>query len=801
MNNLSPIPSIVLKNLADKNTDKRKTGAQEIEQLIREHHSNDDQAVIRAIIKQISTEYTDSAQGNNKKGGLIGLASVAIGLGTDAYLYIQEIVPPVLRCFIDHDSRIRFYACESLFNIAKVTRSKILFFFNEIFDVLCKLSSDLDPQVKGGVQLFDRLLKDIVTESPTFDIDKFIPLLKERLYIINPFCRQFLVGWIIVLDSVPNIDMLIHLPKYLDGIFKMLRDQNKEIRNEADKALSEFLRELQTAENVDYGSMVKTIVPHCISSDEFTRLSALTWINEFILVGKKKLLPYCPLLLNGILSSLSHQLVNIEKMASLSNINLHKLILETNQDFPVGEFLNINTQHLISNSVQSRLASLNWILMLHSKLSSGISSYLTDLFPPLLKTLSDNSDEVVKLDLKTIAKISDNTELFDKLIQNLVILFSNDSQLLRTRGNFIIRQLCLFLNPELIFRRFSNILGNSGSGSGGNGNQDGNGENSKEINPEFASVMVQTLNLILLTSDECVEIRRNLRSLSTPESRDLFSVLYTSWAHSPASLFSLCMLCQVYEHSCALLSKFTEIEINVNFLMEMDRLVQLLESPKFMALRLQLLEPEKYPSLFKSLYGLLMILPQSSAFETLKNRLTCISSLGVLNLIPKKQNEDGNNSNNNEGLKDINFNNLLDHFKEIQVSHEKFYKDRNNQINNNNNNNNNNLDIETPFNQQRQLPYGIQSYINNKITNQQHQQQLTMSSPSSPITAPPPQVTTINSNFNNLNISSSSSSSSNNNSTGNNNNINNNNNNNNNINNNNFSSQPKDMSSSLPKYL
>ncbi|KAN0019672.1 hypothetical protein ACTFIU_002893 [Dictyostelium citrinum] len=765
---LSPIPSIVLKNLADKNTDKRKTGAQEIEQLIREHHSNDDQAIIRAIIKQISTEYTDSAQGNNKKGGLIGLASVAIGLGTDAHLYIQEIVPPVLRCFIDHDSRIRFYACESLFNIAKVTRSKILFFFNEIFDVLCKLSSDLDPQVKGGVQLFDRLLKDIVTESPTFDIDKFIPLLKERLYIINPFCRQFLVGWIIVLDSVPNIDMLIHLPKYLDGIFKMLRDQNKEIRNEADKALSEFLRELQTAENVDYGSMVKTIVPHCISSDDFTRLSALTWINEFILVGKEKLLPYCPLLLNGILSSLSHQLVNIEKMASLSNINLHKLILETNQDFPVGEFLNINTQHLISNSVQSRLASLNWILMLHSKLSSGISSYLTDLFPPLLKTLSDNSDEVVKLDLKTIAKISDNTELFDKLIQNLVMLFSNDSQLLRSRGNFIIRQLCLFLNPELIFRRFSNILGNNGSGSG---------ENSKAINPEFASVMVQTLNLILLTSDECVEIRRNLRSLSTPESRDLFSVLYTSWAHSPASLFSLCMLCQVYEHSCALLSKFTEIEINVNFLMEMDRLVQLLESPKFMALRLQLLEPEKYPSLFKSLYGLLMILPQSSAFETLKNRLTCISSLGVLNLIPKKQNEDGNNSNNNEGLKDIDFNNLLDHFKEIQISHEKFYKERNNQINNNNNNSSN-LDIDTPSNQQRQLPYGIQSYINNKITNQQHQQQLTMSSPSSPINAPPPQVTTINSN---LNLSSSS--------------------NNNNNNYNNFSSQPKDLSSSLPKYL
>ncbi|KAF2071122.1 hypothetical protein CYY_007551 [Polysphondylium violaceum] len=688
----SSIPQTILKNLVDKNTDRRKSGAQDIEQLIRDYHAHDEDAVIRSIIKTLTTDYADSSQGNNKKGGLIGLASVAIGLSTDAHLYIQEIVPPVLRCFIDHDSRVRFYACEALFNIAKVTRSKILIFFNEIFDALCKLSADNDPQVKGGAQLFDRLLKDIVTESPTFDIDKFIPLLKQRVYVINPFCRQFLVGWVVVLDSVPNIDMLIHLPKYLDGLFKMLKDQNKEIRNEVDKALSEFLRELQTAENVDYGSLVKIIISHCTSTDDFTRLRALTWINEFILVGKEMLLPYSPFLLNGILPSLSHQLVEIEQMASLCNVNLHKLILETNQTFPVGEFLQITTQHLTSISVQSRLSSLYWILSLYNKLAnSGISSYLGDLFPPLLKTLSDSSDEVVKLDLEVISKISNDSLLFDLLTQNLVALLSSDSQLLRSRGNFIIRQLCLFLNPEMIFRRFATII---------------NDDNS--INPEFASIMIQTLNLILLTSDECLDMRRDLKDLQTPESRELFSILYKSWVHSPASLFSFCMLCQVYEHSCDLLTKFTEIEITVNFLMEMDRLVQLLESPKFMALRLQLLEPEKYPSLFKSLYGLLMILPQSSAFETLKNRLTCISSLGVLNLIPKRQNEDGNNSNNNQGLRDINFSELLEHFKKIQILHEKFFREKSKASATNDS------FKQQQQQQQQQLPFGIQSYINNK---------------------------------------------------------------------------------------
>ncbi|EFA83986.1 hypothetical protein PPL_03059 [Heterostelium album PN500] len=694
---LSPIPINILKNITDKNNDRRKNGAQEVEQLVRELHGNAQDNTIKSIIKILSQDFTDSSQGHNKKGGLIGLASVAIGLGQDANDYIQEIIPPVLRCFIDHDSRVRFYACESLFNIAKVIRNKILLFFNEIFDALCKLSADPDPQVKNGAQLFDRLLKDIVTESTTFDIDKFIPLLKARIYVINPFCRQFIVGWIIVLDSVPNIDMLLHLPKFLDGLFKMLRDQNKEIRVDADKSLSEFLRELQTAEDVDYENMVKIIVPHCGSTDEFTRLRALAWINEFIIVGREKLLPYTPHILSGILPNLSHQLTDIENIATNSMTLLHKLVMQTNQTIPIKEFLHITTHHLSSNAVQSRLSSLKWILMLHKKLPTDISPYLADLFPILLTTLSDPSDEVVTLDLEVIAKISsDNTVLFDRLMQSLIQMFRSDTILLKSRGSFIIRQFCLFLNAELIFRRLSLIL-------------------KDEVDPDFASVMIQTLNLILLTSDECMDMRKNLRTLSSPESRDLYSTLYKSWAHSPASLLSLCMLSQVYVHACDLLAKFAEIEITVNFLMEMDRLIQLIESPRFMSLRLQLLEPEKYPSLFKLLYGILMILPQSSAFETLKSRLTCISSLGVLRLVEKSENQDGNNVNNNPDLKDIDFDALLVHFKEVHSGHELYIRKhaQRNAVSTQD------AKPVTAGSHTKDLPYGLQNYINKKIASEQ----------------------------------------------------------------------------------
>jgi vacuole morphology and inheritance protein 14 len=44
--------------------------------------------------------------------------------------------------------------------------------------------------------------------------------------MINPLvCSQ-----ILVLDSVPDLDMIIHLPEILDGIFTIFQDKSAEIR-------------------------------------------------------------------------------------------------------------------------------------------------------------------------------------------------------------------------------------------------------------------------------------------------------------------------------------------------------------------------------------------------------------------------------------------------------------------------------------------------------------------------------------------------------------------------------------------
>ena len=68
--------------------------------------------------------------------------------------------------------------------------------------------------------------------------------------------------------------------------------------------------------------------------------------------------------------------------------------------------------------------------------------------------------------------------------------------------------------------------------------------------------------------------------------------------------------------------------MDVDTLVQITKLINFLESPIFVYLRLQLLESEKYPYLLKCLYGLMMLLPQGKAFNALKHRLKNVKNLG-----------------------------------------------------------------------------------------------------------------------------------------------------------------------------
>jgi len=82
------------------------------------------------------------------------------------------------------------------------------------------------------------------------------------------------------------------------------------------------------------------------------------------------------------------------------------------------------------------------------------------------------------------------------------------------------------------------------------------------------------------------------------------------------------------------------------------------------------LEPERYPYLFKCLYGILMLLPQSSAFVSLRNRLNAVNSAGFLQIAPKST-ISPLATRSKIGRDEIKWQELLLHFRSVQSKHEK----------------------------------------------------------------------------------------------------------------------------------
>ena len=55
-----------------------------------------------------------------------------------------------------------------------------------------------------SISLLFIVVEDIATAPPSFNIDAFIPKLRDYLRTVNPHKRQFLVSWISAHDSVPT---------------------------------------------------------------------------------------------------------------------------------------------------------------------------------------------------------------------------------------------------------------------------------------------------------------------------------------------------------------------------------------------------------------------------------------------------------------------------------------------------------------------------------------------------------------------------------------------------------------------
>jgi vacuole morphology and inheritance protein 14 len=416
------------------------------------------------------------------------------------------------------------------------------------------------------------------------------------------------------------------------------------------------------------------------AKDKFSRVTAVEWLSHFIVLGRTRLAPWYPALAATLLHGLSDPEGEFVKDVAKANTDLMFLVRATPRADMDGVAADVDTdagagagagaaaalaapgggggggvlQGLLRSVRESlciedrltRTASLRWLAMLLQQAPDAVEVHLDEVLRALMANLSDSVDiDVLKMNLEVLARLStiDPTWalLRSRVLRDLVRLFGEQRALLESKAAFILRRLCLLLDPAVVYLGLAEII-------------------ARESNREFAALLVELLNLILLTSAELADFRDVLRGCAAAcEGADaaaapaappadffvlaagggerlapfaVYSALYRSWVCNPVAAVSLCLLAHSHELAARLVAALREMQVTVGLLMQVDKLVQLLESPVFIDVRLALIAPPGADAraaahLLTALFGLLMLLPQGAAYATLRDRLTAVTAL------------------------------------------------------------------------------------------------------------------------------------------------------------------------------
>jgi Vacuolar protein 14 C-terminal Fig4p binding len=187
---------------------------------------------------------------------------------------------------------------------------------------------------------------------------------------------------------------------------------------------------------------------------------------------------------------------------------------------------------------------------------------------------------------------SRNREVFAALIQ----LYSYNESLLDILSD-VIKYMCYLQPSEFVMISFSVEIERflrtrnapKQETSTNKASDAGQPQSTHARDLRFVSSFVQHMNHVLLNAQETHEIRVILKDCIGQKSnseRDrqrarIFHILLHSFAHGLAASLSLCLWAGAYMTASTFLGQINPLDINLAFLLEIDRLIEMLERPLF----------------------------------------------------------------------------------------------------------------------------------------------------------------------------------------------------------------------------
>lgn len=190
----------------------------------------------------------------------------------------------------------------------------------------------------------------------------------------------------------------------------------------------------------------------------------------------------------------------------------------------------------------------------------------------------------------------------------------------------------------------------------------------------FNYQIVGYLNNYLITTPKAEELRRSLILYGNGRDqnhRPFYEKIYKIFAYNPMCLLVFCIITEYYELSWNLILNLIKIKFDDDYYIYLSEFVQLLENSQSNSIRMLLLNPQHNIYLAKTLYGILMLLPQGKAYNILSNRLYSIKGLF-------KYTKEFNNKLDENTIKDINY--FINIFIELQQKKKKKKSNNNSYI-------------------------------------------------------------------------------------------------------------------------
>ncbi|XP_952026.1 Tax1-binding protein TRX-like protein, putative [Theileria annulata] len=533
---------------------------------------------VKTFLEFVKYKFLDQPDPNLRIGGLMAMACTALSLEKYLLDFCEKFIKLVILSFYDQDNKVRYYSCEALYNIVKKCKVESISCISEIFDGICKLTCDIDEDVKYASQILNRLLCDTILEFEDVPLDLITDILANRILVLNPQIRQLIViiqHFILLKENnfIIEIDMLEYLPKVFLGIANMLTDNNnkilyRDVRSSAEMCLNDFLikfKKKYSKSNMIKEDFFKIILLNCKRSEHVIKLLNIVWIREICAI-QPQIIHFKGffLLMDFIISQLSDPSEELNKIATEANHLLYRNVSEVKSISYIEKILKVLVDKLVdTQNEQVILSILDWF--------SLILQICPEKMDPMSETLSKSviqcfkhpqSQMIMESTLRTtFLLISLGDSHLELLAGDLLNLFKTEKKLLEDSGREIVLNLC----KQLGFERFYTIITNS-----------------------------------MKLSTEAQEFRTELL---TPEKSNLSEQLLEIWSHNLSSALSFSLFIEKYDLAQDLLQKISGMNLKLDLLVKLDQIVQLMDTHIYSRLRLHLLKPDVYPSLLNTLLG------------------------------------------------------------------------------------------------------------------------------------------------------------------------------------------------------